>query len=42
MQFNADKETFAKDEQANAMLTKALQMPPSERNLDGFIEQMAR
>jgi len=28
--------------QANAMLTKALQMPTSERNLDGFIEQVAR
>jgi hypothetical protein len=28
--------------QANAMLTKALQMPPSERNLDGFIEQVSR
>jgi len=28
--------------QANAMLTKALQMPASDRNLDGFIEQVAR
>jgi len=28
--------------QANAMLTKALQMPPSDGNLDGFIEQMAK
>jgi tetratricopeptide (TPR) repeat protein len=28
--------------QANAMLTKALQMPASERNLDGFIEQVSR
>jgi hypothetical protein len=39
-ELRAAKEIDAK--QANAMITKALQMPASERNLDGFIEQMMR